>query len=195
MAMSSFVAQQRKLKLQMQTLQQLEDEFLKQLWSNTPRSTSDLQVRDDRLMSLLESAGDLPPVLVLRLFYSLEYKAQREITKPVLAAQTTNPDCLASELPAQLIANMHAAHQEAFTSRQSEQCSRAGKHKRLERRHDSRGKVEARLQEWLDDGRLVPGRRGHKAAFVEHILDDYPLGIKRSQTVYKWLTEYLTENT
>lgn len=194
MVMSDFINQQRQLKQQMAALNQLESEFLKSLWNIAPQSSTDLRQRNERLEALLERTGDLPPALVLRLFYSLEHKAQQVITHPTLLAQTSDPDSLAGELPAPLIANSHAAHEEAFKVRQSAQCSKAGKHIRPKNRHEHRQVVEAILQDWLDRGRFSAARRGDRAAFIHHILNKHSsLGIERSQTLNKWINEYLLE--
>lgn len=98
--MVDFINQQQQLKQQMEALDQLENEFLKALWNIAPQSSTDLRARNERLEALLERTGDLPPALVLRLFYSLEHRAQQEITKPTLLAQTSDPDSLAGKLPA-----------------------------------------------------------------------------------------------
>lgn len=193
MTTSGFVDQQRKLKLQMETLSQLESEFLKQLWSTTPPSNTELRERDERLQALLDGAGHLPATLALRLFYLLEHKARQEINKPVLLAQTSAPDSLSTELPSVLTANTHAAHEEAFKVRQSAQCTQASKHKRPSGRHEKRQIVEGILREWLDSGRFSETRRGDRAAFIHLILNRHAqLQIKRSQTLYRWIDEYLT---
>lgn len=192
--MSDFIHQQRQLKQQMEALDQLESEFLKSLWNTAPKSDTDLRTRNKHLMALLERTGDLPPALVLRLFYSLEHRAQQEITKPTLLAQTSDPDSLAGALPSLLIANTHTAHEEAFKVRQSAQCTQASKHKRPKGRHEQRAIVETILQGWLDKGRFSAARRGDRAAFIHHILNKHSsLGIQRSQTLNKWINEYLLE--
>lgn len=194
MVTDDFIDQQRQLTQQMDALDQLESEFLKSLWNTDPQDSTDLRERDDRLMTLLERTGDLPPALVLRLFYSLEHRAQQEITKPTLLAQTSDPSSLVGKLPAPLIANTLAAHEEAFKARQSVQCTKASTRKRPKGRHKERPIVETILQDWLNRGRFSTGRRGDRAAFIHHILNKHSsLGVKRSQTLNKWINEYLLE--
>lgn len=188
---------QEKLRNQMHTLEKLEAAFLENLWIDrlTPDQSSE---RHQRLTKIFDEAGDLPAHLLVRLFCLLEYKAQQEVRKTVVLAQTTEPERLSSQLPPTLIANTKAVHEHAFITRQSEQCSMAGKHKRPGRQHEKREIVENLLKDWINSGRLEPTRRGDKAKFVKHIIDEISpkenWDIQRSQTLYRWVNEYLSQN-
>lgn len=182
--------QQRKLDIQINALEQLEAEFISRIWSDSPLSKAEHLERNDKLIELLDSA-ELPPHMVLRLFYMLEYKAAQEVGKATALAQTIQPDCLADKLPDLLINNALLVREHAFTSRRSEQNSRAAKKPRPGRRNIMHPLVEHELQLWIDQGRFVCGRRGDKSAFVDYILSDSRFGQDRRQTVFDLIKNYL----
>lgn len=179
----SFWEQQEKFKRQMQTVEILEAEFLRFLWTEQPASPTQLGERFDRFAEALDKAGGLDAGAVLTLFDKLEQRAFREINKPLALAQTIDPERIAQQcpdLPRVVVENAKAVHVHAFTTSLSKQNKRSSD----VRYKVNRDMIAAALADWENEGHKYSSMR----AFARACFKRY--GVTDFMTVYNWLRRH-----
>ncbi|NNJ18974.1 hypothetical protein CSV86_029635 [Pseudomonas putida CSV86] len=188
------VEPQHRLKRQVACVGLLQGEFLNFVWAEAPATYDELNARFVRLLSELDSAGGLPPILVMQLFDALEQKAFAEIRKPTALAETTRPDDLAAKLPKRYIKVAKAVRKHAYKEMQSNQAKSASRRPRPAGKHPDRDRVINLLRERLANGQFVPGRKLEIAKFVREIYDSYPR-LGRHETIRNWVKNHLKTHT
>lgn len=187
--------QQKSLIAQMHAAELLVEDFLALTWLEDEAHPA-RYARYERHRSALETAGHLLPHVVMHLFAKLEERALNEIGTYTALAQTVDPDGVARQhtnVPPDLLCNIHALHQHLPKVAHSKQAKNAASGPRPGSHHPDRQRVINELKKRIENDPNFPNARGQKASFIEAMLSNYP-NIKRPNTIRDWMNEYLAEN-